>query len=319
MSELERFRAECSRLFDPPTINDSYDVLDIYSEFLFLAMRNHHLEEVFSYADADAKIVLQMMLTKTLHLKSLVGGIDYNSPKGYRLNRIIDPTVVASLVRNIYETTGMFNLIFRNTKSKEEKQIIYQLWVHAGLKYRQKFESVIISQEQRDKFEREKQQLAEIAKSIESSRLYSKLNSKNQKKIRDKLKDKDYLIRFNRTEVEFLHWHNLAQIMGIKKGYLDNIYTYFSLYAHPSNVSVFQFENMFTPGSESCWELANFNLKNAFFLLSIFVADYIYLFPNALTTFNNLDLRDQIVINYHNTFMRGYEGYSINNSWEALG
>lgn len=114
-----------------------------------------------------------------------------------------------------------------------------------------------------------------------------------------------------------MHWHELVDKMGIKEGLLGNIYTYFSLYSHPSNVSVFQFADMFKKGDESFLELTNFNLKLAFFLFSIFIADYINLFPNVLETFNSLDIRDQIVINFYNTVARN-ESFSINDSAKAV-
>jgi hypothetical protein len=313
----EELRIECTRFFKCKTINDSYDLIDIYTEFLFNAVKNHHDEPVYKHSDADAKMVLQMMMTKTLHLKSIVKGISYKAKDGSTLNNIIDPTIVASLVRNIYETVAMFNLIYRHTKTEDEKNIVYLLWVHAGLKYRQRFEDVITTEENKEKYENEKAQLDKIVQEIESIELYKNLDEKNQNKIKTKLKEKDYLLELNGKEVNFLHWHELVDKMGIKEGLLGNIYTYFSLYSHPSNVSVFQFADMFKKGDESFLELTNFNLKLAFFLFSIFIADYINLFPNVLETFNSLDIRDQIVINFYNTVARN-ESFSINDSAKAV-
>ena len=108
--EKQKLRDECSRLFLCKTINDCYDVLDIYIEILFFAVKNHHKDPVNNQANADAKIIAQMMLTKALHLKTAANGISYSAKDGTSLNRIIDPTVVACLIRNIYETVGIFNL-----------------------------------------------------------------------------------------------------------------------------------------------------------------------------------------------------------------
>jgi len=313
----EQLRGECLRLFDCNTIPDSHNLLDIYAEFLFRTVVNHHEEPVYSQADTDAKMIVQMMMTKALYLKSNIMGISYKAKDGSTLDKIIDPTIVASLIRNIYETTAMFNLIYRHTKNDDEKKILYLLWVHSGLKYRQRFESVIITTENQEKYEQEKEKISKIIEAIEATKLFNLLNEKNKSKIRMKLKERDYLLRFEGTEVILLHWHELTTIMGIKEGPLDNIYSYFSLYAHPSNVAVFQFADMFKKGEEAFPELTNFNLKIAFFMFSIFIADYIKLFPSVLKTYETMDLRDQIAINYHNTFTRGYD-YSINDSWKAL-
>jgi len=53
-------------------------------------------------------------------------------------------------------------------------------------------------------------------------------------------------------------------------------------------------------------------------LFSVFIADYINLFPKVLQTFNSLDKIDQIIINSNNTFARDYS-YSINDTWKELG
>lgn len=312
----EQLRNECSRLFECKTLADSNDMLDIYAEFLIKVVQNHHTEKVFTKEEADAKLIFQMMLTKVLHLKSATAGISFKAKDGLGLNKIIDPTIVASLIRNIYETAAMFNLIYRNTKSKEERELLYLLWVHSGFKYRQRFEKAITTDENKEKHQYEKAQIDKIVAEIEGSTLFKNLDEKNQGKIRTKLKDKDYLMMIEGTEVKFLHWHDLTKVMGIKEGMLDDIYTYFSLYSHPSNVAVFQFADMFKRGEETFPKMVNFNLKIAFFMFSIFIADYITLFPTVLKTFESIDLRDQIVINFHNTMTRS-QNFSINDSWKA--
>lgn len=313
----KELRTEFTRLITCETIKDSYDLLDVYAECLFLIIKNHHEEPAYSQADAEAKMLVQMMLTKVLHLRSVVNGISFRAKDGTSLNKIIDPTIVASLIRNIYETTGMFNLIYRYTKSKEEKEILYLLWVHSGLTYRQRFESNIFTKENMKKLDDEKKQIDNIVATIEENELYKSLDKKNQRKINIKIKEKDYLVKFEDKEVTFLHWHELIKPMGIKDGLFENIYTYFSLYSHPSNVAVFQFDSMFKKGEETFLDLTNFNLKTAFIMISIFIADYISLFPTVIKTFDSLEIKDQIVINFNNTYARN-QNYSINDSWIAL-
>jgi hypothetical protein len=312
----EQLRSDVTRLSQCKTVDDGIEILGIYAEFFFNAIQNHHDEPVYTKAEAEAKIILQMMLTKTLHLKGVLEGITYKAKDGSTLNKIIDPTIVASLIRNIYETTGMFHTIYRNTKSKEEREILYLLWVHAGLKYRQRFTSVVTTKENKDKIEHEQKEMDKIVADIEANTFFKSLDGKNQEKIRERIKKKEYLIEFKDKEVVFLHWQELTKVMGLKEGLLDTIYTYFSLYSHPSNVAVFQFADMFKKGNEEFPQLTIFNLKNAFFMLSIFIAEYIKLFPTVLKTFEKLDIRDQIVINLYNKLARD-DSYSINDSWKT--
>ncbi|KOY52409.1 DUF5677 domain-containing protein [Polaribacter dokdonensis] len=314
--EIEELRRQCKHFFWCDTIPICQELLDVYANFFFEAVVNHNYDKVDSQADADARMVLQMMMTKVLHLKNVLNGVDFTSKKGKTLNNIIDPTIVASLIRNIYETTGMFNLIYHEPKTKDEKQIKYLLWVHAGLSYRNRFDGVITLQENKDKMEDELKQMESIRKEIEQNPLFRSMDEKNQGKIRTMIKKKDYLIKFNGNQVSFLSWRELVKVMDIKGDKLDQIYTYFSLYAHPSNVAVFQFKDMFGKNESAYKNMVIFNLQTAFMMLSIFIADYIKAFPKVLKTYEKMGLVEQIVINFHNRLARG-GNYDINESWKA--
>ncbi len=312
----EELRVEVERFMSCAHINDSKELIKIYTEFFFRVIRNHQRDEVNSIAETEAKLLNQMMLTKALHLQGVTDGVSYVSTEGATLNQIIDPTIVASLTRNVFETVGMFNLIFINTKSADEKTILYNLWVIAGLKYRQRFTSIITKPENLQKAEDDKKQIAEMTSEIEATELYKGLSNDNQEKIKSKLKEKDYKIQFVNNNVVFLHWQELANVMGIKQMMFDNAYTYFSLYAHPSNVAVFQFRDMFK-SEEDFLGKTNFNLKYFFALSSIFISDYIKLFPKVIETFESLPLRDQIVINFYIILFRGHDD-TINDSWKIV-
>lgn len=235
----DELRLECERLVFCRNLSDTTDILNIFAEFLFRTVKNNHFEAVYSQADAEAKIIMQMMLTKVLHLEKLISGLSFVSQDGSSLNPIIDPTIVASSIRNIYETTAMFNLIYRNTKTIDEKLILHAMWVHAGLMYRQKFETLLSSPENIEKFENEKLQTIAIVAFIESTDLFTGLSELDKNKIRARLKGKEYLMRFENNQVKFLHWHDLVEVMGLKTNEFNHMYTYFSLYSHPSNVAVF--------------------------------------------------------------------------------
>jgi hypothetical protein len=312
----EEIRQECSRLFRCKTLQDSYDLINIYLEYLFQVI-NQHEEEVFSSADKDAKMVNQMMFTKVAHIKRIVEGINFQAKDGKKLGTIIDPTIVASLIRNVYETVSMFHLIYRRSNNKEEKTILYNLWVHAGLKYRQRFEVVITTTENREKLENEQKQIEQLEEEIKNTNVFQNLTERDKKKILTKLEKKDFKIWLNNNKVELIDWQGITHIMGLKNDLLDNIYTYFSLYSHPSNVAVFQFSEMFEVGEEAFIKITNNNLNYLFILLSIYVADYINLFPSVIEIFNNLSIRDQVIINFHNITMRKDE-YSINDAWKKL-
>ena len=138
----EQLRAEFVRLYYPKTIPDCILVIDKFCNF-FITVVSKESKSSNSEAEREAKIILQMIMTKALHLKSIISGFKYESMRGISLNDIIDPTVVSVLTRNAYEMIALFNLIFRANKKGDERNICYKLWTISGLKYRQGFESVI--------------------------------------------------------------------------------------------------------------------------------------------------------------------------------
>lgn len=314
--EKGELKIEASRLLNCETQEDCLDVIEIYLNFLFIVIRDHQMDEVDSLAKAEARIINQMMFTKIAQLRETVKGIEYEY-QGFYLNNIIDSTIVASNTRNIYETVALFNLIFINTKSSDEQLILYNLWVHSGLKYRQRFENLASSEENKEKLEREKKQIEILIEEIKNTDLYKSLDEKNQGKIDTKIKEKDYKVNFNGKKVEFLSWQELTKTLGLQNGDLDNIYNFFSSYAHPTNVAVFQFAKINKDESKAWIELSTISLKIAIMLTSMFIADYISFFPKVKATFEKLSIREQIAIDWQNVFLRREE-YKINDCLESI-
>jgi hypothetical protein len=295
-------------------------MLEMYCEYFFKVILDHQGETHQSIANRDAALINQMMLTKTLHLKRLIEneGVGFKSRNGSELRPIIDPTIVVSLVRNIYETVGLFNLIYINAKSPDEKTIQYSLWALSGLNYRQRFGRTARQESSKATVSAEQKEIERLTARIEGTDLYKGMSEDNRKKIKSLIKDKEYKMRFEGSDVKFLSWQQLTDTLGIREKFFENMYTYFSLYAHPSNVAVFQFEEMFDRSNEQFKQLTITNLKTTFFLLSCFIADYLKFFPNVMMTFNSLPLLDQIMLNFFNSTARGQD-FSINDAWKKLG
>lgn len=282
-----------------------------------MVIQNNVDDQNTTIEEHEARLINQMIFTKTACLKQILEGISYTSSDGTKLNKILDPTIIASFIRNLYETIGMFNLIYINTKSPDEKKILYNLWVHAGLKFRQRFEPSISTEENKKKLEDEQKKLLKLREEIENTDLYKNLDEKNKTNIQIKLSKKDFKINFADNKVEFLSWQDLISIIGFREEIMGQIYTYLSLYSHPSNVAVFQFGEMFKKEDPQFSNLTLHNIKYSFFFLSAFIADFIKLFPQALDIFNNLDPKSQIIINFFNTFSRDMN-YSINDTYKSL-
>jgi len=106
----------------------------------------------------------------TLHLMEILKGVSFSSSRtNYYLNPIIDPGVIAIMSRNMFETVGLFNLIYRQPSTDDEREIIYNLWQHAGLRTRQRFKNSFEATDRKNVIEEEKQDMNSISKSIKTN------------------------------------------------------------------------------------------------------------------------------------------------------
>jgi hypothetical protein len=313
----DELRAFFCKYLYKPTLRDNTEILEICCKFIVEAIKIQQTTPVSRESDGYAKVILQMIMSKALHLNSLAKGVSLSPGRNNPSNNIVDPTVLAVLVRNIFETTGMFNMIYRATSSQEKKELIYKLWQIAGLSYRQRFRAIATAEGNLIKAEQEKKTIERLIADIEDSSLFKRLDPINQDKIRMLIKRKNYLIRFDAESIIFLAWHDLIRIMGIKEKLFSEMYTFFSLYSHPSFVSVLQFGQMFEDQKDSYIQLSTLNLRFAAYFICVFIADYIHVFPQLKETFERLKLEEQIMINGINGLVRGPD-FAVNSSLSHL-
>jgi len=307
---------DSKRLCVCKNIEDSQSSLDLFAGFMWKVIETDVQTSVLTKIEHEAKLMLQMMFTKVLHLKGILNGVSYSSNSGSYLNNIIDPGVVAVMSRNIFETGGLFNLIYRQPKTDNERDIIYNLWRHAGLRTRQRFKESFEATKKGRVLEEERQDMELITESIKTNSFFLGLDEHNKKKILDRLDKGEFLIQFIDNKVKCYKWHELVEVMNLKKDLFDNLYTYFSLYSHPSNVSVFQFNDLFKDADDNYLMMTNFNIKTILSFIGVFIADYINFFPEVTKVFNNLSLEEQFIIDFHNMLGRN-ESYSITKAIES--
>lgn len=310
-------RAQYMQHLNARDLDSLIDTLEIYLNYFFEIIINHHEKPLKSKALVEAQMVHQMMFTKTLSIKKLAEGISFKKNRNQFLNEIVDPTTILSLIRNLYETAFTFSLIFKKNSAKDEHQISYLLWVIAGLKYRQKFSAFTELEESKLKLKQEAETIENLSNEITDSEKYLSLSEEEQKTIKNSIKRKDFKVLFTNEGLKQLSWGDSRVFFDLNNDLMDETYTYFSLYAHPSNVSVFQFSDMFNKESEDFKGIVATNLRNTFSLLSFFIADYIHLFPDTLNTFNRLPKINQIIIDHYNTWMRPDE-MTINDAFKYL-
>lgn len=316
---LSEVREEIVRLNFTRDIETATEYLEFFIQCLYDIIMNHKKGATDSDLELNARLILQMIFSKLIHLNKLLEGVGFTNKKGTQLiNPILDPTIITTLVRSIYEQVCLFNLIYSSTDSKDKRTLVFQLWQSSGLKYRQRFAKKAKSPENIEKARQEKAQIVKIEEDILSNPVYLALNEKNQNKIQGKLKNMDFKIKIEDMTVRYLNWQEISAEFSKEHGFFDTMYTYFSLYTHPSYVSVFQFRDMFSVEGEEFKEITEFNLRRCLALISLFLKDYITFFPDVINTFQDRDILDQVILDFYNRMLRGEE-YAINEAWKEMG
>lgn len=152
---------QVNKLLVCSNLDDAKNTLDIFLHYFFDIIQNHTEGEYGNQIKPHAKIMHQMVFMKTLHLKQILGGEPYEN-----LPHLIDPGVIAILCRNILETVGVFHLIYVKTKSDEERELLYYIWVHAGLRNRQEYKESFTITDQSEKLENERAIMNEIVEIV---------------------------------------------------------------------------------------------------------------------------------------------------------
>lgn len=259
----------------------------------------------------EAAMLFQMTILKGLSLIHLIRGLNYHNAFERDMNfiGIHDPMSTWAIVRAQFEAYCNFNNIYVNSKSDNERKLLYCLWVISGLKYRQRFTLSGMLQEHVDRQRSEAFTIIGLFRQVLSNPFFAALSSKEQNKIKDGIRRREFQFYFENGIAKQGHWNVLIKNAGCNSGF-DHMYSAMSLSTHPSNVSVFQFRDMYLDGSST--EMTFFSLMVSKLIMSFLISDYLNKFPTMKITFNGLPEIHQLLINSFNRVFRG-DAFVLNN------
>jgi len=259
--------------------------------------------------DLEASMLFQMTVLKCLTIRESLKKVSYKSKDGsIEMGPMFDPFSMWPLVRCQYEAFCAFNHIFINPKTEEEKGILYRLWVISGLKYRQEFDAGI--QDNVDKQADELKRINKYEEEIQQTNFYLNLIPREQEKLKKAIKNKEWQFYNDNGIIKFASWKKMASNADVDPKLFKDTYSYLSLGAHPSNVSVFQFKELYRLKADEEIDFFSLNLSRQ--IIAFLIRDYcIYNKVAANIIFNGLDITNQVLVNMINKSFRG-NAYSIN-------
>lgn len=220
----------------------------------------------------DFDILYQMCCLKSMTILKLSEGISYKHDEpGLSFDQTLDPFSILSLSRAQLEAYCIFNNILIESKSEEEKKLKHDIWVLSGLLNRQKF-PVGKNIEFEQKKAKELDKINDLKKAIETNHTFKCLNSKSQSLITNWSRITDnWKLVINSNTAHLASWSELVQNSGAAGFEFEYNYRLLSLYTHPTNVSVFQFNSLYKNGQDEF--LTQMALSFSKWIMSFFIND----------------------------------------------
>ena len=304
-SEKQLTIEEVQKFIQLDTIDDCKQYLRVMLDFYFDVIKSPEGRKATSYIEDDRNIWMQTLFSEGFHFLSLLDGVGYN--KGIdRLNPIVDPSVLFSLARRIYESVIAFEILFVIPDSEDKKAILYNLFMAHGLSERLKNIDEEMRSHNPERVAEEQKDIDECLREIEGTDLYSELDQQTKNIIKNAFGKKFRYIFKEDNSLEFVNYDDADKLLRIKNNMLKGTYSYFSLHGHPSYVSIFQFRDAFNNDSRADISLmAPHATQCVLAFMSFFIVDYMKLVPEIKTMFDKFEEPRRFAIGMYEDAMRG--------------
>lgn len=257
----------------------------------------------------DANLWLQTIFTKGCAFLDLLNGIKYEKP-GVRLNTILDPSLLFTIARRIYESVVDFNMLYIYPETQQQKDILYNLFMAAGLSERLKNWNEDMRSKYPERVQEEEKDIQDCKTAIENNELWSSLRTQTQQVIYNAIESHKFRYKFNSGNVLCpVKWKNAYELLRVKKDIYESMYSFLSLHSHPSYLALIQFRDAYIPDIRQDVQMAIHTTQCVLSFMSIFIVDYMKLFPNLKTHFEKLELPKQFLIGMYEDVMRGEKKY----------
>ena len=274
-------------IFD--SLDDCRTNMRFMTDFYFDVIFATSSKPVASCAINDARTWMQMMFSKGVHFYNALQGTEY-AKGGRHLNRITDHTILFSLVRDMFESYVVFRIIYSLPQTDDQRQILYNLYCHAGLQ--EHFDN--ISSEVKEKNTEWKEELLQQMKVCRTNIFETKLY-KQEERVR-RVVDNALRTKVNKYRYYFDTEGNMQfvkfetpetlEILQINSSFFDGMYHFFSQMAHPSYKALEQFSIAYKDVDNGSIMLASTATLYAITILSLFIREYELLFPEVRVIFN---------------------------------
>lgn len=285
--KLSKEELELYQIFKLTTICNCQNYLRLISDVYFEMIRQTQTlqQELEGIQNYFAKMTMQMFFTKALATINLLDGVGYVG-RTCTLPLIQDHSLLFIIARNFCETVAAYEVLFLLPDTKEKRVILENLFLSSGYGYQLRLFSEAMQNKNTKEYNDVTQTIQNTQTNIFNTNYYKSLSSKQQKKIEKAIFSNNYKLLLLDDEVKIVSWQECLNYFVSANDIMNRIYTYFSLHAHPSIRGMEQFDaayEMVNPGSTN---LSTVACRCIISFMSMFLQEYIKLFPKAKEVFD---------------------------------
>jgi len=224
------------------TIDDCKQYLRVMLDFFFEVFKSPEGRKAMSSLEDERNIWLQTIFSKSCHFLYLLDGVGYNNGSNH-LNPIIDPSVLFTIARRIYESVIAFELLFVIPSTEDEQTILYNLFMAQGLTERLNDLDEEMRSHNPQRVAEEQQNIDNCMNEIEKTELYSNLSQQTKNQIKNAFGIRYRYVFEEDNTMKRVSFEDAYKYLRIKKDLLKNTYSFFSLHGHPSYLALIQFHD----------------------------------------------------------------------------
>jgi len=273
---------EYSEIEFPIVLNDYKKIIDVFIFLINTLVDEKIKDKGWKYFSETLAIKFSLSANS---LCQVINGSQVESSLSRLSTRIFDISSLYILMRAQIENYLTFYYLYIQPKSEEEQEFRFLIYEMSGLENRQRFDTIFKDLQTIQINERRR--IEEILIKIKNNRLFHTLSSKQKADI---LKNK---------HAKIISWSKLLEESDLVSSIFKKAWLLYSNFAHSEYASLIQIKGYF---QEPYKTLSTRNLIQfmALVLISIFVKDFITLYPEIENRYSSIQANDKEVIEFFN-------------------
>lgn len=307
----EQVFREIFKEYLPENLKNNIAHLDTMLDFYFKVILNSFNVTFTNQFQAEMSHTVQMMFTKAKSFRVLLDGVSHTAGSESLIN-LVDHTVLFTIARSAYEQLLSFELVYVIPDTEEKRIVMKNAYIAASAVNRLSIAKSNPSMKNAELGKTDKAIIQECKQIIENTSLYQSLPVEKTNGSITKSEFEEIVFRKgkyqfvfdnNDNTVKSAGWDNIRNQCNLSSDILNGLYKYLCNMAHPSYMALVQFMNAYT--DDNNYHMCDYSIMVMNIILSVFIMDYMEVFPKTKSVFESQDEDTQFKIRTYCDYLRG--------------